>query len=98
LVHAERADLFDVRRDSRRNHLSFGHGPHFCLGAGLARLEAAVALSGLFTRFPALDLAVPAKELRPLQSFISNGHRELPVLLGVPAAAGRRPAVTAPGH
>ncbi|MEV1085612.1 cytochrome P450 [Streptomyces sp. NPDC050211] len=96
LVHGERAGLFDVTRDSRRSHLSFGHGPHFCLGAALARLEATVALSGLFTRFPALDLAVPYQELRPLESFISNGHRELPVVLGPAAAAGQQPPVTPP--
>ncbi|MFF7452241.1 MULTISPECIES: cytochrome P450 [unclassified Streptomyces] len=95
LVHGEGADRFDVTRETRRNHLSFGHGPHFCVGAPLARLEATLALSGLFTRFPAMRLAVPAQELRPLESFISNGHRELPVLLGPVAAPGERPEVTA---
>ncbi|MEU9290646.1 cytochrome P450 [Streptomyces sp. NPDC048275] len=90
-VHGPDAGRFDVTRATRRSHLSFGHGPHFCLGASLARLEATVALRGLFTRFASLTLAVPAQRLRPLESFISNGHRELPVLLGPPAAAGRRP-------
>lgn len=97
LVHGEDADRFDVLRESRREHLSFGHGPHFCLGAPLARMEAEVALSGLFARFPDMQLAAPAQSLRPLESFISNGHRELPVLLGpaVPARARQEAAALA---
>lgn len=81
-LHGDDADRFNVTRPTRRDHLAFGHGTHYCLGAPLARLEAQIALSELFTRFPDLSLAVPAQQLRPLESFISNGHRELPVLLG----------------
>jgi cytochrome P450 len=47
----ERPDEFDPTRSSIR-HLAFGHGPHFCLGAPLARMEAAVALSAVTKRFP----------------------------------------------
>ena len=43
-------DRFDVRR-SPNQHLAFGHGIHFCLGAPLARLEAKIALDILFHRF-----------------------------------------------
>jgi hypothetical protein len=46
---------FDVERPDKR-HLSFGGGIHFCLGAPLARMEAQIALSLIFTRFPKLRL------------------------------------------
>ncbi|GHF71261.1 cytochrome P450 [Amycolatopsis bartoniae] len=79
-LHGENADEFDVTR-ADKSHVAFGYGVHYCLGAPLARLEAAIALPALFDRFPAMTLAVPAGELAHLDSFISNGHRELPVLL-----------------
>ncbi|MEV0188220.1 cytochrome P450 [Kitasatospora purpeofusca] len=78
--YGEDGAVFDVTRPVKE-HLAFGHGPHFCLGAPLARLEGATALRMLFERFPDLALA-PDADLRPVESLISNGHRELPVLLG----------------
>ncbi|MFJ9220062.1 cytochrome P450 [Streptomyces sp. NPDC102383] len=78
--HGPTADRFDVTRPVK-DHLAFGHGVHFCLGAPLARLEVATALSLLFTRFPDIQLALPAAELRPLPTLISNGHQILPVHL-----------------
>jgi cytochrome P450 len=84
-VHGEDAERFDVMRATRREHLSFGHGVHYCLGAPLARLEAEIALQALFLRFPGMRLAVEPGALRPTESFISNGPREVPVLLGPPA-------------
>ncbi|GLX06640.1 cytochrome P450 [Microbispora sp. NBRC 16548] len=79
--HGADADRFDITRSTRRDHLAFGHGAHYCLGAPLARLEAGIALPALFARFPDITLAVPAEELRPLASFIANGHAKLPITL-----------------
>lgn len=52
----DRPDVFDPDRETIR-HLGFGRGPHFCLGAPLARLEAAVALTAVTKRFPQARLA-----------------------------------------
>jgi cytochrome P450 len=46
-----------VARESAHQHLSFGGGAHYCLGAALARLEGEVAIGSLIRRFPTLDLA-----------------------------------------
>jgi cytochrome P450 len=59
-------------------HLTFGHGPHFCVGAPLARAEMQVALSTLARRFPGLKLAVPPTELRWRKS-LAGGLDALPV-------------------
>ncbi|MEV0334460.1 cytochrome P450 [Nocardia sp. NPDC050717] len=79
-VHATAAE-FDPTRATREHHLAFGHGAHHCIGASLARLEAAVALPALFERFPAMRLATSPGELVPVSSFISNGHTTVPVYL-----------------
>jgi len=50
------AERFTIDREPAPN-LSFGRGPHFCLGAHLARLEARVVLRTLLTRFPGMELA-----------------------------------------
>lgn len=76
----ERARELDIERDAR-GHLGFGHGPHYCLGAHLGRLEAEIALTQLTDRFPAATLAVPAQQLRRQPSVIMNGHVDLPVHL-----------------
>jgi cytochrome P450 len=76
--HGDSADAFDISRPTRRDHLAFGHGAHACLGMSLARLEAGVALPALFGRFPGLTLAVPAADLQPLGSLLTNGHQTLP--------------------
>ncbi|MEU6664210.1 cytochrome P450 [Streptomyces sp. NPDC046821] len=72
--------MFDATRASR-DHLAFGYGVHYCLGAPLAKMEADVAPRGLFEAFPGLELAVPVDQLKPQETFIVNGHQELPVTL-----------------
>lgn len=64
-------DTLDLTREGPP-HLAFGGGPHFCLGAALARLEAAEALTRLFTRYPAIELAAPA-QWRPSVTFRALG-------------------------
>lgn len=81
--HGDDADVFDATRTTK-DHLAFGHGVHYCLGAPLARIEVAAALRQLFSRFPEARLAVPAGDLRPLPTLISNGHVALPVRLRPP--------------
>ncbi|MET7637383.1 cytochrome P450 [Streptomyces sp. NPDC005438] len=78
--HGDDAHLFDIRRPDVE-HMAFGHGVHFCLGAPLARMEARTALPALFDRFPDLELAVKAEELEPVGSFVASGFRELPIRL-----------------
>ncbi|MFC8533443.1 cytochrome P450 [Streptomyces sp. NPDC057249] len=80
-THGPDAAHFDLTRAGTSRHLSLGHGAHYCLGAPLARLEATTALEQLFTRFPALDLAVPEPELPRHASFVGNSVRRLPVRL-----------------
>ncbi|MFF1842309.1 cytochrome P450 [Streptomyces sp. NPDC058232] len=83
-VHGPDADRFDVTRPARTSaarHLSLGHGPHYCLGAPLARMEASIALEQLFRRFPELDVTVPDEKLVRHASFVGNSVRTLPVRL-----------------
>jgi cytochrome P450 len=79
--HGPDADRFDVTRPTSRDHLSFGHGVHHCLGRPLATAEVTTALTSLFDRFPHLALADPSRPPKRLRSIISTGHQELPVLL-----------------
>ncbi|MEV6774041.1 cytochrome P450 [Nocardia sp. NPDC051030] len=65
----------------RTAHLGFGHGPHFCVGAPLARLEARVAFTALPQRFPELRLAVDESELRWYPNPVIRALTGLPVRL-----------------
>jgi len=77
----EDPDHFNVER-TPNDHVAFGAGgPHFCLGASLARLEARVIFEELLTRLPTLEAAGPPRRLR--SNFI-NGIKELPVRVPAP--------------
>ncbi|MFI9307158.1 cytochrome P450 [Streptomyces triculaminicus] len=60
-------------------HLAFGHGPHYCVAPHLARLQAQLLLPALFTRLPALRLAVPADEVAFQLDALIRGPVTLPV-------------------
>ncbi|GAA3932742.1 cytochrome P450 [Actinomadura viridis] len=71
-------ETMDLARSDNR-HMTFGHGPHFCLGVHLARSELQVALSSLVRRFPNLRLAVDPATVRWRTSALVRGPAELPV-------------------
>jgi cytochrome P450 len=58
----EEPDRFDLGREPS-GQLGFAHGPHFCVGASLARVQTGIALGALLRRFPALALAGEARHL-----------------------------------
>jgi len=75
----ERADVFDITRDDNR-HLAFGFGPHYCLGANLARLEAQVAVGVLLEKTTRIERVDDAPlPLHP--SFVFRSVTALPLRL-----------------
>lgn len=71
-------DRFDVGR-APNPHLAFGHGPRFCLGAPLARIELQELFTALLDRCPDMMLAIPVDELRSRDELITGGLVSLPV-------------------
>jgi pimeloyl-[acyl-carrier protein] synthase len=71
-------EQLDVGRQNN-DHVAFGHGTHFCLGASLARAEAQIALSALLQRFPRFD-GDPEPPARN-RSLVLRGPKELPLRL-----------------
>ncbi|WP_409495351.1 cytochrome P450 [Amycolatopsis sp. cmx-11-12] len=69
---------FDVERANARDHVSFGAGRHYCLGASLARMEGEIGLRSIFERFP--DLRLVGGERRR-QTRILRGFETLPATL-----------------
>ena len=71
------ASSLDLGRSSNE-HLSFGHGPHFCIGNALARMSARIAITECLRRLPHLELAAPPERLR---SNWLNGMKRMPVVV-----------------
>jgi cytochrome P450 PksS len=71
-------DTFDITRNPNP-HIAFGHGIHFCLGAPLARMEGAIAVSRLLERFPNLNLNVDPDNLRWGGTILFHNLLELPL-------------------
>ena len=76
-------DRFDPTRDTLKEHVAFGRGAHFCIGAPLARLEARVAFEELARRVESLDF-VPGFRLRYEPSYILRGLAALEVEIRKP--------------
>ena len=75
--HFPDAATFDITR-SPNDHVAFGFGPHFCLGAPLARLELRIAFDRLLDRLPDLHLVDDAEPEHRPASFVS-GYESMPV-------------------
>ncbi|MFG2312770.1 cytochrome P450 [Streptomyces sp. NPDC048566] len=73
---------FDITRDNAKRHVAFGFGPHFCIGAPLARLTLRVFFEELLQRFASVE---PAGEAQHLRSYFIAGMTHLPI------AAQKRP-------
>jgi cytochrome P450 len=76
----ERPDVYDIRRADIQ-HLTFGYGVHYCLGANLARLEGKVALDELLNRFPEWDVDYDNIKLAPTSTV--RGWERMPLIMPV---------------
>lgn len=71
-------DELDIGREPNK-HLAFGFGPHYCLGAPLARLEAQIAFTSLLNQTANIRLKVPADKLQWRRGLILRGLEALPL-------------------
>ena len=76
--HHDDPDRFDVHRDNSQ-HLTFGYGLHFCLGAALARLEGRVALDEVLKRFPDWEVDYDNARIAPTSTM--RGWDSMPVVI-----------------
>jgi cytochrome P450 len=79
---AEDPDVFRLDRTGPPRHLGFGHGPHFCVGAALARTEARIAFEALIEHLPDLALAPDFTPVYLPGGFVFRGLAALPVTGG----------------
>ena len=81
----EDPDRFDIERPNASSHLAFGAGPHFCLGAAVARTQLRILLGELYRRLPDIKLAEPHT---PTGSVWFNAITAMPVLTCPHTASG----------
>ena len=73
-------DTFDISRPDAHRHIAFGKGIHICIGAPLARLEAELAFTSLFQRWPRLRLAEPVEQLELSMGAGLRGFKRIPIV------------------
>ncbi len=83
----EHPDTFQPGRDGQAKHLSFGKGPHYCVGAGLARLEARIVAETLGKRLSHIQVT-NRSELRYIPSFVLRGPQQIDVVVSAKEASG----------
>jgi cholest-4-en-3-one 26-monooxygenase len=87
----EDPDRLDITR-SPNDHVAFGAGgPHFCLGANLARFEARVMFEALLTRFEGLEVTAPVDSLPRVHSNLIDGFANVPIRWNALQPAGSNP-------
>ncbi|MDW3218621.1 MAG: cytochrome P450 [Acidimicrobiales bacterium] len=72
------SERFDIHRESIP-HIAFGYGPHFCLGASLARIEGQIALDEVLQRWPEWDIDLDNAHLSPTSTV--RGWESLPAVV-----------------
>jgi cholest-4-en-3-one 26-monooxygenase len=84
-------DHLDITR-TPNDHVAFGAGgPHFCLGANLARFEARIMFEALLTRFAGLEVTEPAATLPRVHSNLIDGYARVPIRWDALLPAGSHP-------
>lgn len=77
----ESPESFDINRKDARDHMTFGTGPHVCLGMKLARAEAQIAFERILTRYPDMQLGVSSEQAAWTRRLGVRGLRSLPIRL-----------------
>ena len=83
----EHPDTFQPGREGQAKHLSFGKGPHYCVGAGLARLEARIVAETLGERLSSIQVT-NRSELRYIPSFVLRGPQRIDVAVSAKEVTG----------
>ncbi|GAA2446714.1 cytochrome P450 [Actinomadura vinacea] len=85
-AHFPDAETFDISRGTASQHLTFGAGPAFCVGAPVARMELELAFDALLHRLPGLALAVPEPEIPWNSDNAAQAPERVPITWDGPAA------------
>ena len=78
-THFDDPDVFDIERANANEHIAFGFGNHFCVGAWLARTELRLGFGAILDRLDDIELARPLDDQPHEFSFFLRAMKELPV-------------------